>query len=57
MNQWKDNVAGIEADKFWLLPQADFKPMFQLRVNSILDESNPLSTEEMLNQNICRAES
>ena len=55
MNQWKDKVAakvfnGIQADTFWLLPQADFKPMFQLRVNSILDANDPLSTEEMLNQ-------
>lgn len=40
--------AGIDADKFWLLPQPDFKPMFQLRVESILNESNPLSTSEIM---------
>jgi NAD(P)-dependent dehydrogenase (short-subunit alcohol dehydrogenase family) len=40
--------AGIEADKFWLLPQPDFKPLFQLRADSILNESNPLSTREIM---------
>lgn len=42
--------AGIEADKFWLLPQPEFKPAYQLRVDSIMNESNPLSTEEMLSR-------
>ncbi|NIB41736.1 SDR family NAD(P)-dependent oxidoreductase [Pseudomaricurvus alkylphenolicus] len=40
--------AGIEADKFWLLPQPEFKPAFQLRAESILNESNPMSTDEMV---------
>ena len=39
---------GIDADKFWLLPQPDFKPIMQLRVDSILNESNPLSTKEIM---------
>ncbi len=33
---------GIEADKFWILPQPEFKPMYQLRVDSVMNESAPL---------------
>ena len=40
--------AGIEEGKFWLLPQPEFKPMFGLRTDSIHEESNPLSMEDMM---------
>jgi len=39
---------GIEADKFWLLPQPEFKPGLQMRLASILEETNPLSLADML---------
>lgn len=39
---------GIEADKFWLLPQPEFKPMLQKRHDSMMDESNPLSMAELM---------
>ena len=32
---------GIKDGKFWLFPQPEFKPMFQMRVDSILNETNP----------------
>ncbi len=31
----------IEENKFWLFPQPEFKPMFQMRADSILNETNP----------------
>jgi NAD(P)-dependent dehydrogenase (short-subunit alcohol dehydrogenase family) len=40
--------AGIEADRFWILPQPDFKPLYQLRVDSIMNETSPPSVEEVL---------
>ena len=40
--------AGIEADKFWILPQPEFKPMYQLRVDSVMNETSPLGTADML---------
>ena len=39
---------GIEAEKFWIFPQPAFKPMIELRTKSILDETNPRPTHEML---------
>jgi len=39
---------GIEAGRFWLLPQPAFKPMLELRVRAILDETNPAAMREML---------
>lgn len=39
---------GIDAGKFWILPQPSFKPMFELRVEKILAESAPPSIEEMM---------
>lgn len=39
---------GIEADKFWLLPQPDFKQQFEGRHASIMNETNPISMLEML---------
>ncbi|MCZ6831252.1 MAG: SDR family NAD(P)-dependent oxidoreductase [Gammaproteobacteria bacterium] len=41
--------AGIEANKFWILPQPEFKPMYQLRVDSVMNESDPLGMADMLN--------
>lgn len=38
----------IEKDQFWLLPQEEFRPLFQQRVKSILEKSNPLSMAEMM---------
>lgn len=40
--------AGIEADKFWILPQPEFKPMFELRSKAVLEETNPPSTSDVL---------
>lgn len=39
---------GIEANKFWLLPQPDFKPLFEARSNSVLNETDPQSMMELL---------
>lgn len=39
---------GIEAGKFWLLPQPAFKPMVEARMRAILDETNPAEMREML---------
>ena len=33
--------AGIEADRFWLIPQKDLKPLVQVRYQGIEEESNP----------------
>lgn len=49
-----DEIAGhvfdaIEQDKFWLLPQTDFKPMVQWRTQSIVDETDPPSLIELMN--------
>ena len=41
---------GIEAGRFWLLPQPEFKQLLQQRHDSILEESNPLSMAEMLDR-------
>jgi NAD(P)-dependent dehydrogenase (short-subunit alcohol dehydrogenase family) len=34
---------GIEANRFWILPQPEFKPLYQLRVDSVMNETDPLS--------------
>ena len=39
---------GIEAGRFWLFPQPAFKPLFELRAKSILDESAPKTMAEMM---------
>lgn len=39
---------GIEADKFWLLPQPEFKTQFESRHASIINETNPTSMLEMI---------
>ncbi|MFK8020501.1 MAG: SDR family NAD(P)-dependent oxidoreductase [Pseudomonadales bacterium] len=39
---------GIEADKFWLLPQPQFKPLLDKRHQSITEESNPLGMAELM---------
>lgn len=41
---------GIEAGRFWLLPQPEFKPFFEKRVKSILDETNPISTRDLMEE-------
>ena len=38
----------IEAEKFWIFPQPGFKPIFEVRAKSVLEETNPPSTDEML---------
>jgi NADP-dependent 3-hydroxy acid dehydrogenase YdfG len=43
---WK----GIEAKKFWILPQPEFKSMFQARVDSIMNETQPATMAEMMSQ-------
>lgn len=39
---------GIDANKFWLLPQPEFKEQFESRHVSIINETNPISMFEML---------
>ncbi len=41
---------GIEADKFWIFPQPEFKPMYQARADSVLNETNPATMAEMMGQ-------
>ncbi len=33
--------AGIEADRFWLLPQPEFKPLFEVRADAVINEVSP----------------
>ncbi|MFK7733588.1 MAG: SDR family NAD(P)-dependent oxidoreductase [Pseudomonadales bacterium] len=40
--------SGIEEGKFWLLPQPEFKAMFQKRHDSIIKETQPLSIAELM---------
>lgn len=40
--------AGIEAGKFWLLPQPEFKPMYAARSQSVMEETDPRSMMELL---------
>ncbi len=39
---------GIEAEKFWLLPQTAFKPMLEQRHQSMMKETSPLSMWELM---------
>lgn len=39
---------GIEANKFWLLPQPEFKAVLEKRHMSIVEETNPVSMAEMM---------
>lgn len=41
-------LQAIEAGKFWLFPSPEFKPIFQVRVDTILNESMPPTPEEMM---------
>ncbi len=41
-------LEGIEAGKFWIFPQPEFKALFQLRVDAILNEDSPPSAEEFM---------
>lgn len=41
-------LRAIEADKFWVITHEDFKPMLQLRSQSVLNETNPLSLAEVM---------
>ncbi|AOE83853.1 SDR family NAD(P)-dependent oxidoreductase [Pseudomonas sp. TCU-HL1] len=38
----REVFAGIEAERFWLLPHKSFKPALERRLASILDETNPV---------------
>lgn len=38
---------GIEQDKFWLTPNPEFKPLLEMRCQSILDETNPMVVADM----------
>ncbi len=38
----------IQDNHFWILPQPEFKPMFQMRVDAIMNETNPPSPEEIM---------
>ncbi len=37
----------IEQNKFWITPNPEFKPIFEMRVQSIMDEENPLVVTDM----------
>jgi NAD(P)-dependent dehydrogenase (short-subunit alcohol dehydrogenase family) len=39
---------GIDAGRFWLLPQREFLPMFEMRTKSIVEGTNPPSTAEVM---------
>ena len=39
---------GLEAGNFWLIPQPEFKPLFEMRTRSILDGTNPISTASLM---------
>lgn len=40
--------AAIEADHFWIFPQPEFKAMFKMRVDAIINETAPPSPEDMM---------
>ena len=40
--------AGIEADRFWILPQPEFKPLYQMRADTVLNETPPPSADDVL---------
>ncbi len=39
---------GIDAEKFWIFPQSDFKSMYQARAESVINETSPLTMAEMM---------
>ena len=41
-------LRAIEADKFRVITHEEFKPMLQLRSQSVLNESNPLTMPEIM---------
>lgn len=41
--------AGIEAEKFWLLPQPGFKGILEMRHKSVMEETDPLGMAELMN--------
>ena len=41
-------LAAVDAGKFWIFPQPEFKPLFEMRIEAILSESLPRTTEEMM---------
>ncbi len=43
-------LRAIEADKFWVITHEDFKPMLTVRSQSVLNETNPLSMAEVIQQ-------
>ena len=40
--------AAIEAGKFWIFPQPEFKPILQLRIDAILNETLLPSTKDIM---------
>lgn len=38
----------IEKDKFWILPQPEFKPLVEMRTRSIVEETPPPSMDQMM---------
>ena len=40
--------SGIGENRFWILPQPDFKSMYQLRVDSVMNETDPLSLVDIV---------
>lgn len=41
-------LQAIEADKFWVITHDDFKPMLQVRSQSVLNETNPPTMAEIM---------
>jgi len=41
-------LRAIEADKFWVITHEDFKPMLQVRSQSVLNETNPPTMAEIM---------
>ena len=39
---------GIEADRFWIFPQEDFKAMYQIRAASVLNETQPAALSDLM---------
>lgn len=48
-NEYAERVFhAIEADKFWVISHESFKPMLQLRSQSVLNETNPLTMAQII---------
>lgn len=41
-------LAALDKGQFWIFPQSEFKVLFEMRVESILSDSLPRTTEEMM---------